>query len=720
MSKEEAKKVAPKAPRKGLPKKKKKRMATWKIVLIVLAVLIVAGVVTGFSVYAANRQDISDFTYQQKEKTQIFSSDNQVIAEMAAENRTYVSLDQIPKDLQNGLIATEDSRFYSHHGVDYYGIMRSLVSNLFSGNSTGQGASTITQQLARVLFDLDVAEPGFMDSVNRKMKEISISRQLEEKYTKDQILEMYLNEYYFGSASYGVQAAAQTYFGKNVSDLNLAESAMLAGLPQAPSAYAPNANFEAAKNRQAQVLARMVKEGYITQEQADQAAATEITIMPWSEEQTNDDIKDGYGAFINAALQEYAEALAPSVMKQNGVDEEEAVKQIRENIANGGYRVYTTINTGYQDAAISAMENGLDNAGFSQENGDTGAIVTVDKDGAVLGYYAGNTDIDMADSPRQPGSNIKPLYYSGAIEKGVFSPSSIIKDEPINIGGYSPKNYGGGYSGNVTITQALVNSLNIPAVKVFNTFGIENAIDWMKTLGITTFVNPGDLDTGADDYNLATALGGMTNGIKPIEMAAAFNCFNDGGVYNEPYKIVKVEQTNGKQVFDKSQLGLTSRKVMSEDTASSMWGILQQVVTSGTGGRAAQAYPTAGKTGTTDNEEDLWFTGMTGNITTSVWVGNLEHDPVGTGSYIPAGIYGSYVRSLINNDLVTEFAAPSESTQTTPITTPTPAATPTPTPEATAAPTPEPTVEPEPTPRPTSTPTPTTPDDDEKPSTEEE
>ena len=156
---------------------------------------------------------------------------------------------------------------------------------------------------------------------------------------------MYLNEYYFGSASYGVQAAAQTYFGKNVSDLNLAESAMLAGLPQAPSAYAPNANFEAAKNRQAQVLARMVKEGYITQEQADQAAATEITIMPWSEEQTNDDIKDGYGAFINAALQEYAEALAPSVMKQKGVDEEEAVKQIRENIANGGYRVYTTINT---------------------------------------------------------------------------------------------------------------------------------------------------------------------------------------------------------------------------------------------------------------------------------------------------------------------------------------------------------------------------------------
>lgn len=712
MSTEEVKKGTP---RKGLPKKKKKgKMAKWKIALIVIAALIVAGVATGFAVYAANRQDISEFTYTQKEKTQVFSSDSQVIAEMQAQNRTYVTLDQIPKELQNGLIATEDSRFYSHHGVDYFGIVRSLFANLFSGNSTSQGASTITQQLARVLFNLDVAEDSAFDAINRKMKEISISRQLEDKYTKDQILEMYLNEYYFGSASYGVQAAAQTYFGKNISDLNLAESAILAGLPQAPSAYAPNSNFEAAKNRQQQVLGRMSKEGYVTQAQADEAAATELTIMPWSEEQTNDKIKAGYESYVSAALQEYAQALAPNVMKQKGLSEEDAIDSIRDDIANGGYKVYTTINTGYQDAAISAMENGLDNGGLDQAAGDTGAIVTVDKDGAVLGYYAGNSDVDMASTPRPPGSNIKPLYYSGAIEKGVFSPSSIIKDEPINIGGYSPKNYSNSYSGNVTITQALVNSLNIPAVKVFNTFGVENAINWMKTLGIKSFINPGDRDDGADDYNLSAALGGLTEGIKPIEMAAAFNCFNDGGVYNQPYMIVKIEQTNGKQVFDKSQLGLTSTKVMSEDTATTMWGILQQVVSSGTGGAAAQSYPTAGKTGTTDNEKDLWFTGMTGNITTSVWVGNLEYNRVGSGSYIPAGIYGTYVRSLINNDLVSSFATGNTEAATSTaktVVTPTPTAAPTATPQPTVAPTPEttpapPTPSPEPTPAPTPEPTP--------------
>ena len=671
------------AARQGLPRKSKpkRKMSTWKIVLLTIAALFVVGCGSVFAFYQANREDISGYTYQMKEKTQIFSSDNQIIAELFTQNRTYVSLDQIPKDLQNALIATEDSHFYNHGGIDYFGMARAMVSNVVSGSATGQGASTITQQLARVLFDLDLAdEQTITDSFSRKFKEISIAWQLEDKYSKDQILEMYLNEYYFGSAAYGVQAAAQTYFGKNVSDLNLAECAMIAGLPQAPTAYAPNSNFEAAKKRQSEVLGRMVKEGYITQEQADQASATELTIMPWSETDINNQIRDGYDEFVSQTLDQYARYAAPAMMKERGLSEEDAIKQIRGDISSGGYKIYTTVNTSYQGTAIDAVRNGLDNYGMTADIGDTGALVTVDQSGAVRAYYGGTNEynqVDMASTARQPGSNIKPLYYSGVFEKGIHSPSDTVRDEPTSFGGYSPQNYGGGYSGTVTLTQALVRSLNIPAVKVFNDFGVDNAIEWMKTFGITTFVSPGEREDGYDDYNLSAALGGLTEGIKPMEMAAAFNVFNNGGVYNQPYFVEKIERTNGQAVFDKSQLKLDSHRVMSAETASAMWNILNQVVTSGTGTGAANGMATAGKTGTTDQEWDLWFTGMTGNLTSSIWVGNTERKEVGAGSYVPAGIYGSYMRSLVNNDLVSESTGTQETT---------PAAAPAATPEPTAAP----------------------------------
>ncbi len=371
------------------------------------------------------------------------------------------------------------------------------MGNLLSGSATGQGASTLTQQLARLLFLPDISgEQTRTDSINRKFKEISIAWQLEDKYSKDQILEMYLNEYYFGSSAYGIEEAAQTYFGKTVSDCNLAECAMLAGLPQAPSAYAPNNDFEAAKARQGVVLGRMVKEGYITQAQADEAAATEIVVAPWSPDELNNQITDGYDAFVDQALEEYAKYQAPQVMKEQGLSEDEAITYVRTQIAGGGYKIYTTVNTAYQTTAIDAVVSGL--AGYGYDESYTGALVSVDLDGAILAYYGGNTDLDMASSTRQPGSNIKPLYYSGAFEQGIFTPSSTIVDEKTTFGGgWTPQNYGDTYSGTMTLTQALVQSKNVPAVKVFDAMGVDNAINWMKGLGISTFVD--------DDYNLSTA-----------------------------------------------------------------------------------------------------------------------------------------------------------------------------------------------------------------------
>lgn len=639
---------------KGLPsrnKKKKSAKKIWRNILIVLLVLVAAAGISIYVLYNTNRMDISGMTYSPKEKTKIMSADNVQIAELYSENREYVSIDQVPQDLKNALVATEDSRFYSHNGVDYIGVVRALLSNLVGG-STGQGASTITQQLARLLYLPDIStEQTFMDSVNRKFREISIAYQLEEKYTKDQILEMYLNEYYFGSGAYGIEAASETYFGVPVSQLDLAQCAMFAGLPQAPSVYAPNSDFEAAKKRQSEVLARMVSAGYITQEQSDAAYAEELTIVPWSPAELNNQITAGYADYVDAVIQEYAEAAAPTVMKERGLSEDEAISYTRENVASGGYIFYTTIYSTYQEDAISTIENRLAAYGYDQSSGDTAALVTVDLDGAVRAYYGGNetySSIDMASTARQPGSNIKPLYYSLGIENGTYTTSSILSDEPININGYSPQNYGGTYSGNITFAQSLIQSKNVTSVQIFNTLGVDAAMEWIKSFGFTTI--------GDDDYNLASALGGLTYGVEPYEMAAAFNTFNNSGVYNQPYMIQKVTNTSGDLLADKSSFGLESKQIMSASTASTMWDLMRQVVTSGTGSSAATTQATAGKTGTTDNEENLWFTGMTGNLTTSIWVGNLEYEVVGAGSYIPAGIYGTYMQTLLNNNEVAQFA----------------------------------------------------------------
>ncbi|MDD4508589.1 MAG: transglycosylase domain-containing protein, partial [Eubacteriaceae bacterium] len=487
------------------------------------------------------------------------------------------------------------------------------------------------------------SEQTFTDSINRKFKEISIAWQLEKKYSKDQILEMYLNEYYFGSSAYGIEEAAKTYFGKDIANCNLAECAMLAGLPQAPSAYAPNYNFQAAKNRQEIVLDRMVKEGYITQQQCDEAKATEITIVPWDSETLDNQITAGYEKFVNQALQEYAEAQAPNVMKQEGLSKEDAIDSVRTQIASGGYKLYTTVNTNMQTTAVNISEGS-----YPEGSEITDAIVTVDTDGAVRAYYGGNTDIDMCNTARQPGSNIKPLYYSGAIEQGLFTADSTVSDATQSYGGYTPKNYDNTSMGNITITRALVMSRNVPSVYVMNTMGVDNAMSWMKNMGISTIVD--------DDYNLATATGGMTYGIKPLEMAAAFNCFNNSGVYNQPYYVTQVQKSNGDKVFDKSQLNLNSHQVMSQGTASTMWNILQQVVTSGTATAAQTGYATAGKTGTTDNAEDLWFTGMTGSLTTSIWVGTVNHGVVGgSESTICCNLYRSYMSTLGNNGWISDL-----------------------------------------------------------------
>ena len=626
----------------GLPKKEKKAIKPWQIVLVLLILGIMAGIIGAFVFYEANRMDISDYQYTQKAKTQVLSSDNVVIGQLFAQNRTYVSLTAVPDDMKKAIVAIEDSRYYEHNGVDIFGIARSMVSNLTNRSATGQGASTITQQVARILFLPDIStESSFMDSLSRKCREISIALQLEEKYNKDQILEMYLNEYYFGSSAYGIQEAAKTYYGKDISQCNLAECAMLAGLPQAPSYYAPNNDYQAAKERQEYVLQRMVETGAITQQQADEAKATPITIVEWNPAVLDHQIASGYEKFVDMALEQYAKSQAPTVMKQQGLSEENAIDQIRTQVASGGYVIHTTINSTMQSHAINVSVSS-----YPPGSEVTDALVTVDTGGAVLAYYGGNTQVDMANTARQPGSNIKPLYYSGAIEQGLFSATSTVSDSAQTYeGGYTPQNYDNRSMGSISITNALVYSRNVPSVYVMNAMGVDNAMQWMKNMGITTIVD--------DDYHLATAVGGMTYGIKPVDMAAAFNCFNNAGVYNQPYFVVSVNKANGEEVVGKNGLGLDTHQAMSANTASTMWNILRQVVTRGTATAASTGYPTAGKTGTTDNAEDLWFTGMTGNLTTSIWIGTPDHAVVGgEESTINCYLYRSYIAAVGQDGLI--------------------------------------------------------------------
>ncbi|MDP2842831.1 MAG: transglycosylase domain-containing protein, partial [Acetobacterium sp.] len=318
--------------KKGIKRRKKKKHIGAKV-LIILLVLGILGIGVMYSIYAANRMDISEYQYQAKDKTEIYSADNVIIAELYMKNRTNITFDQIPLQLQQALISVEDSRFYDHFGIDLLGIVRAFFSNIAS-NGIGEGASTITQQLSRVLFLPDIAtEQNFNQSLIRKLKEISIALQLEEKYTKEQILEMYFNEYYFGSGAYGIEEAAQTYFNKPVSQVDLAEAAMLAGLPQAPSAYAPNSNFEAAKKRQQEVLIRMVKEKYITQEEADAAYAQELVIRDPATISNDNQIVENYQSYVGRALDEYARLKASAVMQERGITEDQAIDYIKTNIA---------------------------------------------------------------------------------------------------------------------------------------------------------------------------------------------------------------------------------------------------------------------------------------------------------------------------------------------------------------------------------------------------
>ena len=535
--------------------------------------------------------------------TTFCASNGEVIKTFAAYTFSNVELREVPKQLTQALIATEDKNFYRHPGYDIVGLVRSMVANVLAGRVV-QGASTLTQQLSRILFLSN--EKTF----TRKIKELQVAAQIEKTISKDKILEMYLNNVYLGSGAYGVKGAAKIYFNKDLSELTLPEMALIAGLPQAPSVYSPYNNIELAKKRRNQVLGRMLKMRYINKKTYEEAkkAPVELSTMP----------------------RMYATNKAPYfcdyVMKDL-----QKLGFTEEDIINGGYRVITTLNYDAQIKTNEAILKNLNAWGLKSDKNQAAVFSFSPIDGRIL-VYAGGKDYSetqydrVTQSLRPSGSAFKPFIYTAAIEKG-YSPNDMVDDLPYKIGDWTPKNYANKYRGPIPIYTALMISSNVCTARLMEATGIRPVIQLARVMGISTPI----------PYDYTISLG--SNSVKLFEMTRAYGVFANGGFRVEPYAIERVESSRGTVLYE-ARKARTS-KVLNINTAATMTAIMKTVIQSGTGRAANIGKPAAGKTGTTDDCKDAYFIGYTPDVVTGVWVGNDDNSRMGelTGGTVPAKIW---------------------------------------------------------------------------------
>lgn len=527
----------------------------------------------------------------------LFDVNGNVITTLGRRRRAYVPLAEIPRALREAIVAIEDSRFYVHPGIDPIGIGRAFVANLRAGRIV-QGASTITQQLAKNLFLTPER------TLTRKIDEALLAVVLEMRYPKDRILELYLNYVHFGEGVWGVDAAAHTYFGKPAPSLDLAESALLAGLVRGPALYSPYRDEEAALARRATVLERMVDLGYISPSEADHAREEPLRLS---------------GERAGSAPY-FADMVAAELVQRFG----------RRLVQSGSLRVHTTLDVTMQKAAVAAM-------GAHQ-----GAIVALDPGSGAIRALVGGRDYVASQfnratqALRQPGSAFKPFVYAAAIERG-WQENSVVQDIPSRFGDYAPENFDRIYWGTVTLKQALVSSLNNGTVWLLDRIGVEAALEMATRLGIDT------LDDR--DRNLSIGLGGLTRGVSPLTLAAAYQAFANGGWRFTPYAIEQVLNSDGRVLYDHAhQLGNRGVRVLSSEVAFIITDMLRSVIQRGTGTAANIGRAAAGKTGTSDERENAWFAGYTPNLVSVVYIGNDDRRSLpGGGGTLAAPVWGQFM-----------------------------------------------------------------------------
>ncbi|MBQ7450789.1 PBP1A family penicillin-binding protein [bacterium] len=557
--------------------------------------------------------------------TKIYAADEkEVIKTFTAYNYERKDIKDIPDIMKKAVIATEDKNFYKHKGFDTFGMVRSLFVNIKSRRAA-QGASTITQQLARILFLSNER------SMERKIKEFKIAVQIEKTLSKDDILGMYLNNIYLGSGAYGVAGAAKIYFNKDLKDLSLAETALIAGLPQAPSVYSPFNNPDKAIKRRNQVLGRMYKMHYIKKDEYLKAKEEPLKLNPMPAIYTLN--KAPY--FVDYVMKE---------LDMLGFDENE--------ISHGGYKITTTLDYNAQKAVDNAIRTQLSASGvWNNDNVQAAVFTYCPIDGKILAYAGGkNYEKSQFDrvtmAVRQPGSSFKPFVYAAAIEKGM-SPNDEIEDLPVKIGKWTPRNYGNTYRGKMPMYAGLMISSNVMTVRLIQEVGIRSVIQIARTLGISTPI--------PDDYTIALG----TSGVRLNEMAVAYGTFANGGYRVTPYAVEKIETSKGKIIYKAPKTRVM--KVLDLKTAATVTAMLETVIKSGTGTAADIGKQAAGKTGTTDDYKDAWFVGYTPNVVTGVWVGvdNLSKGGTGmTGGTVPAKIWKAVMQVATEPYGATKFDYP--------------------------------------------------------------
>ena len=572
----------------------------WGVVLSVWGAIFLAGL---FAYYASQLPPIDQLAVPKRPPNiAILSDDGSLIANRGDTGGPAVRLIDLPPYLPKAFVAIEDRRFYEHNGVDPIGMSRALLRDVTGGGGI-EGGSTLTQQLAKNLFLTQER------TVSRKIQEAILAFWLERRYSKDQILELYLNRVYFGSGAYGVEAAAQKYFGKSARFVTLSEAAVLAGLMKSPTKLAPNRNLAGANERAAQVITAMAEQGHITEAMATAALANPAQVK-----------HDKSAGSINYAADYVMDALADSV----GAIDEDIV-------------VTTTINLKMQAEAERALTEEL-NAKGAKFGVEQGALVALDPTGAVKAMVGGRNYADSqfnraVAAKRQPGSSFKPFVYLAALEKGL-TPDTVREDAPISVKGWSPENYSREYFGPVTLTKALALSLNTVAVRLGLEVGPKTVVAVAHRLGITSDLDPVP----------SIALG--SSDVTPLEMVAAYAAFANGGLGVQPHVIARVRTANGKQLYARRNANFG--RVIDPQYVAMMNQMMQETLLTGTARKAElPGWQAAGKTGTSQDWRDAWFLGYTSYLVAGVWLGNDNSSPTKkvSGGNLPVEIWSRFMKA---------------------------------------------------------------------------
>lgn len=603
------------------------------LVALLLIVLFAAGTLAGIvAAYSRNLPDISRMAdYQPARSTRIFARDGTQLASVYKENRVWVALGRIPPIVREAVIANEDHNFYSHHGIDFGGISRAAIADLM--HKQFQGASTITQQLARKLFLNDEV------SISRKIQEALLAIEIERYYTKDEILERYLNLVYLGSGAYGVDAAAHTYFGRSVEKLTLPQAAMLAGVIAAPSDYSPFANLQLARERQHHVLDRMVESGYITQAQADAAKSAPLGLIA--------ERAPGLQGYLYPYYTTYVISQLEKLFGRQAVEE-------------GGLQVYTALDPRLEQAAQEAVDWGIHQGLAEGINAHQAALVAIRPSTGELVAMIGGTHFSLQNqfnrawqAHRQPGSSFKLYVYTTAIDSGLPA-STMIDDSPVAYPmgdgtNWSPQNDDFRFLGPVTLREALALSRNVVAVKLADRVGLDRVIEYAHRMGIKSPL----------EANLSLALGSGV--VTPLEHASGYQTIANQGIHIDPTAIRLVKDSLGNTVLDDQYPA--ANEVVSAGTAYIVTSMLEDVINHGTGyPNAVLGRPAAGKTGTTSDFRDAWFVGFTPDLLTAVWIGNDDYSRMveSYGGDIPARIWARFMKAALVNVAKHDFTVPSD------------------------------------------------------------